>query len=68
VTTAVRQLLASFDALSDTEKREAAVELLRRVQRDAIGAIPDEGLVEMADELFRELDAREAADAQPQSR
>ena len=67
MTTGVRQLLDSFDALSETEKHEAAVEVLRRVQQEAEGALPDEALVEAADELFRELDAREAADAQVQS-
>jgi hypothetical protein len=30
MTTAVQQLIDSFDALSDTEKQEAATELLRR--------------------------------------
>jgi NADH:ubiquinone oxidoreductase subunit E len=68
VTTGVRQLLESFDALSETEKHEAAVELLRRVQREAGGAVSDEALVEAADQLFRELDAREGADAHGQSR
>jgi len=68
VTTGVRQLLDSFDALSETEKHEAAVELLRRVQREAHGPVPDEALVEAADELFQELDAREAADAHRQPR
>jgi len=68
VTTGVRQLLDSFDALSYTEKHEAAIELLRRVQQEAEGVLPDDALVEAADELFRELDAREAADAQGQSR
>ena len=63
MTTGVRQVLDSFDALSEAEKHEAAVELLRRVQRDARGTLPDQALVEAADELFRELDAREAADA-----
>jgi len=68
VTTGVRQLLDSFDALSETEKHEAAVELLRRVQQEAYGPVPDEALVEAADELFQELDAREAADAHRQPR
>jgi hypothetical protein len=68
VTTDVRRLLVSFDALSETEKHEAAVEVLRRLQHVAKGAVPDEALVEAADELFRELDAREAADAQSQPR
>ncbi len=68
MTTGVRRLLDSFDALSETEKHEAAVEVLRRVQQEARGTVPDEALVEAADELFRELDAREAADAHSQSR
>jgi len=68
VTTGVRRLLDTFDALSEGEKHEAAVELLRRVQQEAQGPIPDEALVEAADELFRDLDAREAADADAQSR
>jgi hypothetical protein len=68
VTTAVRQLLDSFDALSETEKHQAAVELLRRVQQTPLEAIPDEAFVEAAEELFLELDAREAADAQRETR
>ncbi len=63
MTTAVRQLLESFKALSEAEQYEATVELLRHVQQEAQGALPDEALVEAADELFRDLDAREAADA-----
>ena len=54
--------------VSESEKHEAAVEVLRRVHQEAQGAVPDDALVEAADELFRELDAREAADAHRQSR
>jgi hypothetical protein len=65
VRTAVQALLESSDALSEGERHEVAVELLRRV------AIPpeshDEALVAAADEVFREFDAREAADARPES-
>jgi hypothetical protein len=68
VTAAVRQLLETFHALSPSEKHEAAVELLRCVQQEPEGPVPDEALVEAADELFRELDAREAADAHGESR
>lgn len=60
MTESVQHLLNSFDALSELERHEAAVELLRRVLRDAPAAIPDESLVAAADELFLELDAREA--------
>lgn len=62
VTVAVTHLLASFDALSDAEKHEAVAEILRRA---APRELPDDAFVELADELFRELDAREAADAKP---
>jgi hypothetical protein len=62
MTIAVQHLLASFDALTDAEKHEAAAEILRRA---APADLPDETFVELADELFRELDAREAADAKP---
>ena len=66
MTTAVQTLLDSFDALSEVERHEAAVELLRRVAPPA--KLPDEALVAAADEVFRELDAREAADARPEPR
>jgi hypothetical protein len=68
MTTAVRQLLDSFDALSETEKHQATVELLRRVQRDPFEAVPDEAFVAAAEELFLEFDAREAADANRKTR
>lgn len=68
MTTAVRQLLETFSALSEAEKHEATVEILRHAQQEALGALPDKALVEAADELFRELDEREAADAQGPSR
>jgi NADH:ubiquinone oxidoreductase subunit E len=68
VTTAVRQLLESFQSLSETEKYEASVEILRHLQQEAKGPLPDEALAEIADELFRQLDAREAADAHGESR
>jgi hypothetical protein len=58
VTTAVQQLLQTFDALTEHEKQEAAAELLRRFLPGVSGELPDEALIEAADELFRELDAR----------
>ena len=65
MTTAVRQLLDSFEALSDAEKQEAIAEVLRRSAQLAPGDLPEEALVAAAEELFLELDAREATDAQP---
>jgi hypothetical protein len=65
VTAAVQALLESFDALTESERHEAAAELLRRVAPAA--ELPDEALVAAADEVFRGLDAQEAADARPES-
>jgi hypothetical protein len=68
MTAAVQHLLESFNALSDAEKYEASVVLLRQVQQQAHGALPDEALVEAAEELFGELDAREAVDGRGEER
>jgi hypothetical protein len=59
----VQQILTAFDALSASEKHIAAVEVLRRAWPDEASGLPDESLVEAAEALFAELDAREAADA-----
>jgi hypothetical protein len=63
MTVAVQQLLQSFDCLSEADKHQAAMEILRRVV-PAQGELPDSALVEAADELFRALDAEEAANAE----
>jgi hypothetical protein len=68
MTETVQQLLRSFQALSESEKHEATVEFLRHLQQEAAGPLPDQGLLAAADELFRELDAREAADVDVTSR
>lgn len=60
---AVRELLNSFDALTDAEKHEAALEILRRAPTIAVGDLPEEALVEAAEELFRTMDAEEARHA-----
>lgn len=62
MTKAVQQLLATFDSLTEAEQREAAAEVLRRAVELAPPELPEEALTEAAEELFRELDAREAAD------
>lgn len=61
MTASVRQLLDSFDALSEADKHQAAVEILRRF--GGAGDLPEAALVEAADELFRALDAEEAGHA-----
>jgi hypothetical protein len=62
----VRQLLASFDALSEADKEAAVEQLLRRLP--SRGDVPEAALHAAADELFAALDAEEAAraaDVQP---
>ena len=58
MTLSVRALLESFDALSETDRVEAAVEILRRVT-SAEAELPEQALVEAGDVLFSLLDAEE---------
>jgi hypothetical protein len=58
MTSAVQHLIDSFESLSDAEKRQAAVEILRRAPQDDEG-LSDEDLTVIADDLFRALDAEE---------
>jgi hypothetical protein len=64
VNAAVHQLLCAFDALPEADKQQAAVEILRRVAPVTGGDVPESALLEAAEELFRALDAEEAAHAQ----
>jgi hypothetical protein len=64
MTEAVLSLPSAFDTLSEAERQEAAVEILRRVSIDA-GELPEQALVEAADELFCALDAEVARDGYP---
>jgi len=61
MTANVRELLHSFDQLAEPEKREAAAEILRRALQIELPPLDDATLVECADELFLNLDQREAA-------
>lgn len=62
MTIAVQSLLQAFDGVSDRERQEAAVEILRRVTPQE-GELSKGALVEAADELFRSLDSEEDTDA-----
>jgi len=68
MTSAVRDLLRSFQSLSDAEKHEAASLLLRQVVQGEAGDVGDDALVAVAEELFLDLDAREARDGQSSPR
>lgn len=63
MTKAVSQLLDSFDALTDTDKHQAALEILRRAAPE--GDLAEAALLEAADGLFGALDSEEAGHAQP---
>lgn len=56
---AVQQLLNVFDTLTEADKYQVAVEILRRCPPLGSGELPDEALAELADELFRALDEEE---------
>jgi hypothetical protein len=62
MTSSAKKILESFDELQETEKREVATAILRRVLRFDSPPLTDGDLVAQADELFRELDTREASD------
>jgi hypothetical protein len=64
MTNAVQELLESFDAMSEAERQEAAVEILRRMT-PADCERSERALIEAADELFRALDEEEVVDGRP---
>ncbi len=66
--TSARDLLDAVDRLPEAERVTFVAEILRRVSIVAIPPLEDVDLTLAAEELFLELDAREAADAQPESR
>ena len=64
MTGAVQDLLNAFDALTASEKYEAASQVLRRVVEGESGEIPDEALVAAAEQVFLDLDAQESGNGQ----
>lgn len=63
MTTAARDLLTAFDALSPADQQQVAAEILRRSA--GTGDLPEAAFDELAAELFRGYDAEEAARADP---
>jgi len=63
MTTATQHLLDSFDLLSAAEKQIVLCELLQRVRDFDLSPLSEEDLVANAEDLFLELDRREATDA-----
>lgn len=59
MTRSVQELLDSFDHLAEVEQREAASEILRRVQRFTFDPPSDHELILTAEQLFEDLDHQE---------
>jgi hypothetical protein len=57
-----QHVIDSFDALPLLQQREVMVELLRKTAQWDTPSLTDDELVRLADELFLEMDRREAAD------
>ena len=62
MTSAVLELIASFEQLTKPEKNEAVAEILRRSAPFSSPPIWDDEFLLVQEETFLELDAREAAD------
>jgi hypothetical protein len=60
MTALVQELLNTFDRLTETERRELTLEILKRVVNLDFPPLSDEDLVLSAEELFLELDKPEA--------
>jgi hypothetical protein len=63
---AARELLMTFDSLPPADQEEVLGEILGR--RVPAGDLPEDGLHELAVDLFRGYDAEEAAHAASQPR
>jgi hypothetical protein len=66
MTKSAHDLLTAFDALPAGDQAEVAAAILRKA--GAIDDLPEEGLIEPADDLFSRYDSEETADAQCQPR
>jgi hypothetical protein len=61
MTRSVQELLDRFDRLADSEKHEAASEILQRIRRLDLDPITDDDLILSAEEMFLEFDRNEEA-------
>jgi len=63
MSTSVKDILHSFELLSENEKKELASEIVRRTAKFDLPPLTDEDIISCADELFLELDRRESKNA-----
>lgn len=64
MSTSAQNIIESFDKLPESEKQQVASVILRRTINFDMPSLSDEELILSAEELFLELDHREAEDAQ----
>ena len=62
MTNSAKSILESFDELPDAEQQEVARAILRRALRLDLPPLTDDDLVSQAEDLFLDLDKREASD------
>ncbi|MGA2296630.1 MAG: hypothetical protein ABSG15_03680 [FCB group bacterium] len=63
MTNSVKNLINTFDTLPSEAKQEAVYQILRRVPYIEMDSLSDEALVAVAEEIFLELDYKEAMNA-----
>ena len=56
-------LIEAFNALPNEEQRVVAIELLKRVLDEVPAELSEDAFINSAEELFLELDSREAANS-----
>jgi len=61
MTNSAKSILESFDELPDAEQQEVARAILRRALRLDLPPLTDDDLVSQAEDLFLDLDKREAS-------
>lgn len=60
MTTSVQEFLNNFDSLTESDKIDIAIEILKRVIQLEFQPLSDEDLALNAEQLFLELDQEEA--------
>lgn len=63
MTASIKEILNTFELLSDNEKKDLASEILRRTVKFDFPPLTDEALIQSAEKLFLELDSRESTNA-----
>jgi len=63
MTTGIKEILNTFEHLSENEKKDLASEILRRTVKFDFPPLTDEDLIQSAEKLFLDLDRRESKSA-----